>query len=166
MRVALLADYVAHFGLWTYRCFAHILNLAVQAILRHIGAPLEELELAEEYDEEALDSEEEDVQTVAQAIARQPLTIGRAFFRTLKRSARNVDRLFAAVDQYNDLLGPNAKPASKMDKLKPVLDSKTRWDSTYLLVERLLHYKKASRSCIGAFVNYTNAVATGSALFL
>lgn len=120
------------------------MNLAVQAIIKCIGEPPDELEVVPRYQGLVMEPADEAFQTLADAIERRPLNIIRSFFRALKRNSRAVTSLFDCMDKYNETLGPNAKEKDKVNKLKPILDSRTRWDSTYMLVERALEYRRGN----------------------
>lgn len=122
------------------RCMAHILNLSVQDILSSLNIPLnyeDDESACEDLEDPVVDNEDEsdnlqdepdideDESDEEQDISNQP-TIQkiRKLVRKIRKSPQKRQKLMKLCNLY------------KIKYLTPILDVATRWNSTFLMIER------------------------------
>jgi len=105
------------------RCLAHIINLTVQEILKHIKAEgaQEENELLE------LISQEEDNANVEVIPKLRRLLV------KIRCSPQRKEKFARRCEFFS------------IKSLSPILDVKTRWNSTYLMLDRILKLQEVSK---------------------
>lgn len=136
-------------------CFAHAIQLAVLSVLYRKDTPDDEIELSDttyeteksdssDSDEDDLNSNDDDyVFNIDQSSINQPIPLSHNQLTPLIAKVRKVIKIFRASPTKNDdVLQKNVK-AEFGKELMLILDSKTRWNSLLLMLERFIKLKSA-----------------------
>lgn len=129
------------------RCFAHIVNIIVQ----HVLSAISKSKASTEADDDEDESEDEDEggslprardlsieQTFEEAAGRDPVGLARRLVRALRASNSRRSAFEAS------LKNGNAKGYFKLPVLELLRDVATRWDSTFLMIRRLIDLRAVS----------------------
>ncbi|KAF8691107.1 Encoded by, partial [Rhizoctonia solani] len=117
------------------RCFPHILNLAVQTIIKSLGDSANRYRLSMESLNLAIGSASE---RYLQALESQPIDACRASVAACRSSGTRRERFESVIDTGN-ALGLFKHPDGTVitiDNLQLLRDSPVRWGSTYLMMDR------------------------------
>lgn len=118
-------------------CFPHVINICVQHVLNSFSDPdLEKVALAwvDAFDDGAVDKD-----LYIEAVKKNPLVLGRVIVRVIRASGLRRDEFSIAVKTGN-LQAWFKTPAGEtvvVPETQLLRDVRTRWDSTYFMVNRL-----------------------------
>lgn len=118
-------------------CFPHVINICVQHVLDSFSDPdLEKVALAwvDAFDDDAVDKD-----LYIEAVKKNPLVLGRVIVRVIRASGLRRDEFSIAVKTGN-LQAWFKTPAGEtvvVPETQLLRDVRTRWDSTYFMVNRL-----------------------------
>jgi hypothetical protein len=117
-------------------CFPHVINICCQ----HVISTFTNVELSESTEEFSADEvpDRPQLQTFEQAVSRDPIALGRNIVRTFRSSGQRRDSFMEAIRDGN------AKGYFKVKELQLLRDVKTRWDSVYLMLQRLRELQPVS----------------------
>ena len=113
-----------------FRCLAHIINLGVQDLLQLLEIDLENHDILDNDDSESSDDDEDEINLDDNRILNIVKKI-----RFLSKKIKNSETLFNKLKSCCDIKDIKFK--------KPMIDSKTRWNSTYEMIKIALDLKKA-----------------------
>lgn len=115
------------------RCFPHLVNVAVQAILKMIT------NVSHGHDDAVFEgSSSTRTTTFSEALVRDPIACARAIVRACRASGQRREQLSQIIMEgnTNKTFGPCDAPVQVRD-LALLRDVDTRWDSVYLMIRRL-----------------------------
>lgn len=118
------------------RCFPHIINRCVDAVLRNFTNP--DLVDDEDWDVEDQDDAPAGNQTIEEALARDPIALGRKVVTAMRASGQRRDR-FENLIRDGNTRGwfKEQGEVIQLDFLQLLHDVRTRWDSVYKMIHRL-----------------------------
>ncbi|EIW78981.1 hypothetical protein CONPUDRAFT_32096, partial [Coniophora puteana RWD-64-598 SS2] len=112
-----------------YRCFPHVVNIAVKA-------GLSQLTQLSVFDDEDLQ------ETLNDSVRTDVVNRCRGLVSAIRKSGRRRDDLQASVDAVNALVDAETDLIdldSAIPHLELITDVETRWSSTFFLIDRVLH---------------------------
>jgi hypothetical protein len=119
-------------------CFPHIINICCQ----HVINDFTDTTLAEAANVfvETLPPDVPDRQTFADALKRDPITLGRNIVQVLQGSGQRRDSFDELIRDGNErgwFEGGNPPTIIQLKHLQLLRDVRTRWDSVYFMIKRL-----------------------------
>jgi len=121
-------------------CFPHVVNLSSGRVIEGLTKALEDV--PENWEPPALGSAE---QSYADAVARDPIALGRAVVRAIRASGTRREAFDDVITTGN---AKNwFKDAGETIQVKPLQllrDVSTRWDSVYYMINRLREMRPVS----------------------
>jgi hypothetical protein len=117
-------------------CFPHVINICCQ----HVISKFTNVELSDSTEEFSADEipDRPHLQTLEEAVGRDPIALGRNIVRTFRSSGQRRDSFLEAIRDGN------AKEYFKVKELQLLRDMRTRWDSVYLMLQRLRELQPVS----------------------